>query len=235
MKPIVLCLVMCAILFSTGYGQSPKYQVGNGEYQNFILDNSTHTLYGLGTAGNGIGSNTGQFGYSIPCQFPTAGTQIKFVAAGLHTGGCIDMNGNVYFTGANEDGSMGNGTTTGNSKGFVQVTTDSLGNPFTNATSLSMASAIFSGGQGYGACIYAVKSDGTLWVWGNTQGGYRGDGTYGRVNTRPVQVPFPAGTVITKVIHQNVAIALDAAGNVWTWAGNAPIIVCWAVPAGRII
>ena len=222
MKPIVLCLVTCAILFSTGYGQSPRYQVGNGEYQNFILDNSTHILYGLGTAGNGIGTNTGQFGYSIPCQFPQANTQIKFVAAGLHTGACVDMNGNVYFTGANEDGSMGNGTTTGNSKGFVQVTTDSLGNAFTNVNYLAMGSAIFSGGQGYGACIYAVKNDGTLWVWGNTQGGYRGDGTYGRVNTRPVQVPFPAGTVITKVLIQNVAIALDAAGNVWTWAGNGP-------------
>jgi len=222
MKPIVLCLVACAVFFTTGYGQSPRYQVGNGEYQNFILDNSTHILYGLGTAGNGIGSNTALMGYATPCQFPNANTQIKFVAAGLHTGSCIDMNGNVYFTGANEDGTFGNGTTTGNSKGFMQVTTDSLGNPFTNVTYLSMGSAIFSGGQGYGACIFAVKSDGTLWVWGNTQGGYRGDGTYGRVNTKPVQVPFPAGTVITKVLIQNVVIALDAAGNVWTWAGNGP-------------
>ena len=222
MKPFVLCLVTCAIFFSTGYGQSPRYQVGNGEYQNFILDNSTHILYGLGTAGNGIGSNTGQYGYSIPCQFPQANTQIKFVAAGLHTGACVDMNGNVYFTGANEDGSMGNGTTGGSSSSFVQVTTDSLGNAFTNVNYLSMASAIFSGGQGYGACIYAIKNDGTLWVWGNTQGGYRGNGTYGQVNTRPVQVPFPAGTVITKVLIQNIAIALDAAGNVWTWAGNGP-------------
>ena len=222
MKPFVLCLVTCVVLFSTGYGQSPRYQVGNGEYQNFILDNSTHILYGLGTAGNGIGSNTGQFGYSIPCQFPQANTQIKFVAAGLHTGACVDMSGNVYFTGANEDGSMGNGTTGGGSSSFVQVPTDSLGNAFTNVNYLAMGSAIFSGGQGYGACIYAVKGDGTLWVWGNTQGGYRGDGTYGQVNTRPVQVPFPAGTVITKVLIQNVAIALDAAGNVWTWAGNGP-------------
>jgi alpha-tubulin suppressor-like RCC1 family protein len=159
-------------------------------------------------------------GLPIPCQFPSANTKIKFVASGLHTAACIDMSGNVYFTGPNEDGSMGNGTTTGYPKSFVQVTTDSLGNPFTNVVYLRMASAIFTGGVGYGAIIYAIKSDGTLWVWGNTQGGYRGDGTYGRVNTRPVQVAFPAGTVITKVMVQNIAIALDNSGKVWTWGGN---------------
>ncbi|HVS97534.1 MAG TPA: PKD domain-containing protein [Puia sp.] len=220
MKPFLLSIAALGVFISSGYSQTPKYSIGSGEYQNFILDNTTHILYGLGTAGNGIGSNPGQFGYPIPCQFPSPNTQIKFVAAGLHTGACVDMNGNVYFTGGNEDGTMGNGTTGGSSKGFVQITTDSLGNAFTGVNYLAMGSAIFSGGQGYGACIMAVKDDGTLWVWGNTQGGYRGNGTYGQVNTRPVQVPFPAGTKITKVFIQNIAIALDANGNVWTWAGN---------------
>jgi alpha-tubulin suppressor-like RCC1 family protein len=202
------------------FSQTPKYTVANGEYQNFILDNSTQTLYGLGTGGNGIGSNPMVLGYAAPCQFPSPNTKIKFAAGGLHTGTAIDVNGNVFFTGANEDGSMGNGTTTGGATGFVQVTTDSLGNPFNNVTNLVMASTAYTGGAGYGAIIFAIKADGTLWVWGNTQGGYRGNGTYGMVNTRPVQVPFPAGTVITKVAVQNVVIALDSKGNVWTWAGN---------------
>jgi len=221
MKAIVLSLVLlCGVTCSTYSQSSARYSIGSGEYQNFILDNTTHTLYGLGTGGNGEGTNTGVMGLPIPCQFPTANTKIKFVASGLHTAACIDMSGNVYFTGPNEDGTMGNGTTTGYPKSFVQVTTDSLGNPFNNVVYLRMASAIFTGGVGYGAIIYAIKADGTLWVWGNTQGGYRGDGTYGQVNTRPVQVPFPAGTVITKVMVQNIAIALDNTGKVWTWGGN---------------
>ena len=198
-----------------------KYSVANGEYANFILDNTTQTLYGVGNGAIGNGTNTGLDGLPIACQFPTANTKIKFVAAGLHGAACIDVSGNVYFTGPNEDGDMGNGTTTGSATSFVPITTDSAGNPFTNVTYLRLSSSIFTGGQGYGAIIYAIKSDGTLWVWGNTQGGYRGDGTYGRVNTKPVQITtFPAGTVITKVIVENVAIALDANGNVWTWAGN---------------
>jgi alpha-tubulin suppressor-like RCC1 family protein len=198
-----------------------KYSVANGEYANFILDNTTQTLYGVGNGAIGNGTNTGLDGVPIACQFPSANTKIKFVAAGLHGAACIDVSGNVYFTGPNEDGDMGNGTTTGSANSFVAIPTDSAGNPFTNVTYLRMTSSIFTGGQGYGAIVYAIKSDGTLWVWGNTQGGYRGDGTYGRVNTKPVQITtFPAGTVITKVIVENVAIALDANGNVWTWAGN---------------
>ena len=64
-------------------------------------------MYGLGTGGNGIGSNTAILGYATPCQFPAANTKIKFAAGGLHTGTAIDVNGNVYFTGANEDGATG--------------------------------------------------------------------------------------------------------------------------------
>ena len=223
MKPFLLSIAALGVFVSSAFSQTPKYFIGSGEYQNFIIDNTTHTLYSLGTgAGKGIGSNTANVGYATPAQFPTANAQIKYVASGLHTSAAVDMSGNVYFTGGNEDGSMGNGTTTGSASSFVQVTTDSLGNPFTNVSSLAMGSAVFSGGAGYGACIFAVKNDGTLWVWGNTQGGYRGDGTYGQVNTRPVQVPFPAGTVITKVLESNIAMALDANGNVWTWAGNGP-------------
>ncbi|HEV3326260.1 MAG TPA: T9SS type A sorting domain-containing protein, partial [Puia sp.] len=198
-----------------------KYSIANGEYGNYILDNTTQTLYGVGNGATGIGTNTGIAGAPILCQFPSANTKIAFVAAGLHTASCIDVNGNVYFTGPNEDGSMGNGTTTGGANGFAQITTDANGNPFTNVTYLRMGSSIFSGGAGYGALIYAIKNDGSLWVWGNTQGGYAGNGTYGQAQTRPTQVTgFPAGTRIVKIVVSNIAIALDANGGVWTWAGN---------------
>src|SRR5580698_9988426 len=220
MKACVRSTLLLLILSVHLDAQTPRYFVGNGEYQDFILDNSTQTLYGLGQGGNGEGSNTGVLGYPILCQFPTAGTKIKYVAGGLHAGCAVDVNGNVYFAGPNEDGDMGNGTTTGTASSFVQVTTDSLGNPFTNVTSVLMANSEYTGGGTEVSTIFAIKADGTLWVWGSTQGGYRGNGTYGTINTRPVQVPFPAGTVITKVAVQVIAIALDAQGNVWTWGGN---------------
>ena len=96
MKPVLLLFVLTLCgLTSRLYAQTPKYLVANGEYQNFILNNTTQTLYGLGTGGNGIGSNTAVLGYATPCQFPAANTKIKFAAGGLHTGTAIDVNGNV--------------------------------------------------------------------------------------------------------------------------------------------
>ena len=222
MKALVHFLLLCGLSFHL-FAQTPKYLVANGEYANFILDNSTQTLYGIGQGAVGVGSNTGQVGLPIPCQFPVANTKIKFAAAGLHTATAVDLAGNVYFTGPNEDGSMGIGSTDATIKAnsFVQIPTDNLGNPFTNVKYLNMTSAIFTGGTGYGALIFAIKDDGTLWTWGNTQGGYAGNGTYGQVYSRPTQITaFPAGTQITKVFSGNIVIALDANGNVWTWGGN---------------
>ena len=216
-----LAILLHLAFLSNTSAQSPRYSIANGEYANFILDNSTQTLYGNGSGGTGIGSNNNVPGYPVVCQFPTAGTKIAFVAAGLHTASCIDVSGNVYFTGPNEDGTMGNGTTTGTAYSFVKIATDANGNPFTGITSLRMGSSNFTGGAGYGAIIYAIKSDGTLWVWGNTSGGYAGNGTYGQAQTRPTQVTgFPAGTKIVKVVTSVITIALDANGGVWTWAGN---------------
>ncbi len=221
MKAFVLTALLLYALCVHVHAQTPRYTVANGEYANYILDNSTQTLYGVGSGETGIGSNGGVPGYPILCQFPSPNTKIIFAAAGLHTGSCVDVNGNVYFTGPNEDGSMGNGTTAGGTTAFVQITKDTLGNPFTNVKYLRMGSSIFTGGAGYGAIIYAIKNDGTLWVWGNTQGGYAGDGTYGHVQTLPRQITsFPAGTVITKLVVSDIVIALDSSGNVWTWAGN---------------
>jgi len=223
MKRLLLILLFLPVF---SFAQSP-YQIGNGEYENFILDQNSHVLYALGT-GLGIGSATQNIGYATAAQFQnSAGTTIAspsvaFVAGGLHTGSCADAAGYVYITGNNEDGTWGNGSTSGGTNYFRKIDVDSLGNPFNGVTQLRMGSSIFTGGAGYGAIIYAIKSDGTLWVWGNTKGGYRGDGTYGQVNTRPVQVPFPGGTVITKVMIQNVVIALDNTGSVWTWGGNGP-------------
>jgi alpha-tubulin suppressor-like RCC1 family protein len=227
MKSLLLLVAFFCVLSFRIDAQTSRYSIANGEYSNFILDNSTQILYGIGASSIGQGSGSNPYGFAYACKFPVANTKIKFVAAGLHTAACIDVSGNVYFTGPNEDGTMGNGTTSGISYYFVPVTTDINGNPFTHVKYIRMSSSYFTGGAGYGALIYAIKDDGTLWVWGNTQGGYSGDGTYGKVVTRPTQVTsFPAGTVITKVIMANIAMALDANGNVWTWAGNgSPVMI----------
>jgi alpha-tubulin suppressor-like RCC1 family protein len=74
---------------------------------------------------------------------------------------------------------------------------------------------------------FAVKNDGTLWVWGSNQYGARGDGSSGGNIATPVQVPLPF-KVSTPSRHGRHAVAaglgvyaaLDTEGQVWTWGVN---------------
>lgn len=74
---------------------------------------------------------------------------------------------------------------------------------------------------------FAVKTDGTLWVWGSNQYGARGDGTSGNNLATPVQVPMPARvTTPSRTGQHAVAVgtgcyaAIDTQGQVWTWGVN---------------
>jgi alpha-tubulin suppressor-like RCC1 family protein len=74
---------------------------------------------------------------------------------------------------------------------------------------------------------FAVKNDGTLWVWGSNQYGARGDGSSGDNITSPVQVPLPAlVTTPTRGGRHAVAVgtaayaAIATNGHVWTWGAN---------------
>jgi alpha-tubulin suppressor-like RCC1 family protein len=74
---------------------------------------------------------------------------------------------------------------------------------------------------------FAVKNDGTLWVWGSNQYGARGDGTTGGNISSPVQVPMPARiTTPSRTGLHAIAVgtacyaAIDTEGQVWTWGAN---------------
>ena len=46
-----------------------------------------------------------------------------------------------------------------------------------------------------------ISTDSNLYVWGQTQGGMEGNGTFGAsASIWPVKVPFPAGVKIVQVI-----------------------------------
>jgi alpha-tubulin suppressor-like RCC1 family protein len=74
---------------------------------------------------------------------------------------------------------------------------------------------------------FAVKNDGTLWVWGSNQYGARGDGSAGNTLSDPVQVPLPV-QVATPLRPGKHAVAvgtgvyaiIDREGRVWTWGVN---------------
>ena len=74
---------------------------------------------------------------------------------------------------------------------------------------------------------FAIRTDGSLWVWGSNQYGARGDGTKGGEIAAPVRVPVPVQ--ITRpsrrgkravAVGAGVYAAIDTNGQVWTWGVN---------------
>lgn len=67
-----------------------------------------------------------------------------------------------------------------------------------------------------------LRSDGTVWAWGNNSSGQLGDGTYNHSSV-PVQVSTATGmTNVVKVESgSNHCLALDSSGQVWAWGVNS--------------
>ncbi|HTI09458.1 MAG TPA: T9SS type A sorting domain-containing protein [Puia sp.] len=192
-----------------------KIFVAPGEYQCFFIDQNKK-LFSVGTNLRTQGVNaTGTPGATLAVAVPSTLT-FKTAAAGLHGGAAVDNNGNVWTWGDNDQGQSGNGTTsTDGQLTPVQVTTDASGNTFTGVTALA---AYFAGNVSSG--WYAIKSDGTLWVWGQTLGGMAGNGTTGSsAQTRPIQVPVPGGRKVAQVVAGDHPIVLCTDGTVWSCGG----------------
>ncbi|HET9655778.1 MAG TPA: putative Ig domain-containing protein, partial [Kineosporiaceae bacterium] len=69
--------------------------------------------------------------------------------------------------------------------------------------------------------LYAVKSDGTVWGWGNGAGGRLGSGNTAASQPTPVQVAgLPKVTAVSGA-SSGTAYALGADGTVWAWGAGA--------------
>jgi alpha-tubulin suppressor-like RCC1 family protein len=163
-------------------------------------------LYGFGTnqfgeLGNGTTSAT-------PSQSPTPAAglpgTIRQLATGLRSSGALLTDGSLWTWG---DDSLG------------QLGYDSNGGLITTPTrvpGLSGITQVALSGEGSG---YAVKSDGSLWAWGNNSGAQLGNGSTTSTSS-PVRVPLLTG--VTQVVAGGeYALALQSDGTVWSWGINS--------------
>ncbi|MFC6937028.1 S8 family serine peptidase [Actinomadura yumaensis] len=166
------------------------------------------------------------------------------IAAGDHHSLAVKSDGTVWAWGANNQGQLGDGTTTTRASpirvsGLDQVTAVatrrdlslalkgdgtvwSWGNGTSVASKVSGLSDIKSLAAGFNHSL-AVKSDGTVWAWGLNQNGQLGDGTT-TARSAPVQVSGLSGVstrpdaVAAGVTH---SLAVKTDGSVWAWGGNS--------------
>ena len=111
----------------------------------------------------------------------------------------------LWAWGSDESGQFGNGT--------VDATLPSGMTPVQVAGLSNVTAA--AGGANWSV---AVKSDGTIWAWGNNAYGQLGNGTNTDSPT-PIQVTG-IGTAITVAAGARHTVALDGNGDVWTWGNN---------------
>jgi alpha-tubulin suppressor-like RCC1 family protein len=210
---LITTLLSLLLLNFPAFSQStPKYILGPGEYNCWVIPTASHQVYDLSTG--------------VPSLVQGQPSVVTAVSGNLHHQCVLDNQGNVYCWGDNSVAEIGNGVVGGSVATPLQISVDSLGNPFNNIVQ------VYAGGSSLGYLTAALKGDGTVWVWGTTSGGNRGNGTWGGTSARPVQVPFPAGTVIKKIAMNNIGIALDANGNIWTWGGASQYATPWLLGQG---
>lgn len=193
---------------------TPRVIVGEGEYQVFFLDKDRR-LYGCGAnlATLGVGMK-GTPGLALPVSVTPADLRFKTVAGGLHGGAAVDIDGYVWTFGDNTQGQLGSGSFEKTGKA-VRIGKDSMGHVFDQ---VEQVCAYYSSNKNNG--WYAIKRDGTLWIWGATFDGMRGDGTAGCLSPSPVQVPVPGGRRVKQVVAGGILIVLCDDGTVWTCGGN---------------
>jgi len=137
-------------------------------------------------------------------------SNVTAIACGLYHALAVS-NGYVCGWGWNQQGQLGNGTTT-SAATPVYVET-SAGVYLTNVVAIA---------GGYEHSI-AAKSDGSVWAWGSNSDGELGDGGT-TSSSYAVQVETASGylsDVIAVAAGEYHSLALDSNGQLWAWGYNA--------------
>jgi alpha-tubulin suppressor-like RCC1 family protein len=205
-------------------GGSNWKQVAAGDiHTSAVKTDGTLWTWGLGTNGQlGDNSTTSSF---TPVTTFSGGTNWKQVSSGYRSTSAVKTDGTLWTWGFNGNGQIGDNSTTTRS---TPVTTFTGGNNWKQVSSGNRHTA-------------AIKTDGTLWTWGNGT-----IGQLGRQYSTAIEVPIrldptnriwadtatgEADELYTLSAGDAHTAAIKTDGTLWTWGagsygrlGNATII-----------
>lgn len=139
---------------------------------------------------------------NTPAQVPSL-DNVKMIAAGNSYSLAVKTDGTVWTWGDNTYGQLGDGTTK-DQVSPVQV--------------VGLSDVIAVAGGCFNTHTLALKSDGTVWAWGDSSFGQLGDGTT-TSHVTPQQVPGLSGIVAIAAGDAH-SLALKDDGTVWAWGCN---------------
>lgn len=173
-------------------------------------DHDTLALMNDGTVWGWGYNNYGQLGYAasnpIPAPGPVPGiSNVLAVSAGGTVSMALAQDHSVWVWGGNASGELG-------------LSPDTLRNRAEpgQVPGIADVKAISAGGT---YCL-ALKSDGTVWGWGNNMYSQLGDGSALPNHVSPVQVAGLTGVVAIAASGGNISAAVKDDGTVWGWGLN---------------
>lgn len=191
-------LYLLLLLPSLLFGQ--KYQVYTGEYNTYVRHPATKLLYDVTSAGL-IPANVSPLSGSPVIADEDQPGQLRKGSAALHHAAFIDKDGNVW--------------TRGDGTGYKLVKT-----PVTNAAQvIAYANSGDGISAGLGEGIATLTNDGKIILQGNTQSGFRGDGTEGN-QTEGAPFTVTGIPAVKKIQAGSYFFALGTDGVVYHWGGT---------------
>jgi alpha-tubulin suppressor-like RCC1 family protein len=184
-------------------GTTWKSVACGGYHITAIKTDGTLWIWGRNDYGQ-LGDNTG-INRSTPVTTFAGGNTWKSVSAGDRHTAAIKTDGSLWTWGRNDNGSLGDNSTTGRS---TPVTT------FAGATTWKSVSA-------GGTHTAAIKTDGTLWIWGNTNDGRLGNFVTGSNRVTPVTTFTGGNTWKSVASGYRYTTAIKTDGSLWTWGFNS--------------
>jgi hypothetical protein len=167
------------------------------------VDPQTFTLFSWGSNSDGQLAQNNRTSYSSPVQIP--GTTWRTVGAGYRVSHATKTDGTLWSWGYNHQGQLGQNNRT-NYSSPVQI-------PGT-----TWKYAISNHNTSPNNYTLALKTDGTLWSWGNNGVGQLGQNN--RISySSPVQIPGTTWSSISGSGAHSLAIKTD--GTLWAWGSNS--------------
>jgi len=200
---------------NTGIKSSPVQTITGGANWTQVSASSSFVGFSAGVKSDGtlwlwgfngygqLGDNT-TVNKSSPVQTITGGTNWKQVSCGYGHVACVKTDGTLWLWGNNTIGQLGNNTTARRSSPVQTIA---------GGTNWKQVAC----GQSHTA---AVKTDGTLWLWGFNAFGQLGNNTTGS-RSSPVQT-IAGGTNWKNVSCGSAHTAcVKSDGALWLWGFNA--------------
>lgn len=186
-------------------------RLSGGAYHSLALK-SNGTVWAWGSNGYGQLGNVDTEDSIIPTEINDFDDIIAITGGSFHNL-ALRSDGTVWAWGYNKNGQLGNGTIASSS---VPVQVSDLSDVI--AIDVGEFYLTNSISNVYPAHSIALKSDGTVWAWGQNWYGQLGNGT-ATGSTVPIQVEGLGGvTAIAAGGAHNLALKSD--GTVWAWGSN---------------